>query len=287
MSRSNIAFDLDYYRLNSDLAGFSDESLRKHFLDHGLDEGRADDPRAVRENFLRDLPQDGPILEIGPFHVPSATGKNVKYADVLTTEQLRDRAISLGQNADGCPNIDFHLPDSSISTIDQKFSAVVSSHCIEHQPDLVQHLIDVEGLLSPGGKYFLIIPDKRFCLDHFLPESSIADVVSAHERKLRVHDLSSIIEHWALTTHNDPGLHWAGEHGRQHIEISLREIKTAIADWRASAGIYIDVHAWQFTPESFYKLIDCLNRLDLISFRPEAVYNTGYHRNEFCAVLAA
>jgi SAM-dependent methyltransferase len=287
MTKSNIAFDRDYYRQNSDLAAFSDDDLRRHFLDCGLDEGRPGAAQAAREVFLTDLPQDGPVLEIGPFHAPSVTGKNVKYADVLTTEQLRERAISLGHSADQCPHIDFHLPDFSISSIDQKFSAVVSSHCIEHQPDLVQHLIDVEGLLLPGGKYFLMIPDKRFCFDHFLSESSIADVVSAHERKLKVHDISSIIEHWALTTHNDPCLHWAGDHGRQRIEDSIRPLEVAIADRRASPGTYIDVHAWQFTPGSFYQIIDLLNRLNLISFRPQAVYNTVHNRNEFCAVLGA
>jgi len=286
-AKSNVAFDTDYYRLNSDLAEFSDEALRTHFLEYGLDEGRPGAARAAREIFLKDLPQDGLVLEIGPFDVPAATGGNMRYADVLTTEQLRERARSLGQNPDGCPNIDYHLPDLSIRSIGQKFSAVVSSHCIEHQPDLVQHLIDVENLLLPGGKYFLMIPDKRFCFDHFLPESSIAGVISAHERKLKVHDLSSIIEHWALTTHNDTGLHWIGDHGHRRIETSLQPVEAAITDFRAAPGSYIDVHAWQFTPESFFNIIELLNRLKLVRLRLKHVYNTVRNRNEFCAVLEA
>jgi hypothetical protein len=41
------------------------------------------------------------------------------------------------------------------------FATRISSHCIEHQPDLIGHLIGVARLLSTNGLYFLTILDKR------------------------------------------------------------------------------------------------------------------------------
>ena len=90
--------------------------------------------------------------------------------------------------------------------------AVFSSHCIEHQPDLVRHLQEVANLLEPDGAYFLLIPNKLYCFDHFIAETSVADVMLAHHLGHRVHTLASVIEHRALTTHNDPSRHWLGDH---------------------------------------------------------------------------
>jgi hypothetical protein len=140
-------------------------------------------------------------------------------------------------------------------------------------------------LLPDRGQYLLIIPDKRYCFDHFLPETSIADIMTAYTRKHTVHEIGSIIEHWALTTHNDTLRHWKGDHGQPHIATNLEPLRRALREYEANPTGYFDVHAWQFTPQAFCDLIRLLNELRLISLVPVELHNTAWGRNEFCAIL--
>nr|WP_051205402.1 hypothetical protein [Salinimicrobium xinjiangense] len=117
--------------------------------------------------------------------------------------------------------------------INEKFDNVVSSHCIEHQPDLIQHLNDVSQILFPEGKYYLIIPNKRYCFDHFNCESKLEDVLNAHEEKRIKHSLRSVITHrLSMQTHNDPFMHWKGNHGERSGDLGI--IKQALSEFKAS-----------------------------------------------------
>ncbi len=184
------------------------------------------------------------------------------------------------------PPIDYVDPNGDLAAVDDSFAALFSSHCIEHQPDLVYHLQQAGRLLDPKGRYFLLIPDKRYCFDHFIAESTIANVLDAHRAKLRVHRLESVIEHRALITHNDPARHWASDHMDEgHWSTVVPRVAASLAEFDAAAGAYIDVHAWQFTPSSFRQITQSLFDLGLTQLRPERVYDTPRGTFEFTAVL--
>ncbi len=281
-----LDFDVDYYRATyQDISGFDAVAAETHFRDYGIGEGRMGTPGGLREEFVAQFPTDGLLLEIGPFAGPTAHGPHVRYADVLSQDQLRARATANGIDPTGCPEIHYVLHDFDLNRIPDTFKGIVSSHCVEHQPDLVAHFQAVERLLEPGGRYFLLVPDKRYCFDHFLPESSIADVMTAHLRGNTVHDVGSIIEHWAMTTHNDSERHWRGDHGRPNLDDSTEQLAKAIAAYQAAPGTYIDVHAWQFTPVSFARIVELLHDVGLTRLRPTGVHNTPWGRNEFCIPL--
>jgi SAM-dependent methyltransferase len=279
-------FDVAFYRgRHPELAMLTDAEAASHYLTYGIAEGRQGHPSGVRPTFTTLVPAEDPVLEIGPFANPTIKGPNVRYADVLDTDQLRARAVEIGIDPEGCPHIYYPLPTLDLGTINERFAAVVSSHNIEHQPDLIRHLQAIEKLLEPGGRYFLLVPDKRYCFDHFLPETSIADVMSAYMRKPTFHDIGSVIEHWALTTHNDPGRHWLGDHGRPHLDQTRAPLERAISECSVLPQRYIDVHAWQFTPQSFAQLFGVIADLGLSKLRPLAVYPTLHNSQEFCAIL--
>jgi hypothetical protein len=169
--------DLTFYRrVHADLRRFGDDRLIRHFNTHGRTEGRIASPAAHRAGFLAMIPKDRPILELGPFFAPTMTGESVRYFDVLDQEQLRSRARYMGLPDERSPHIDFVSPTGDLSIVTDKFDTV-SSHCVEHQADLGKHLIDVASILNMGGRYYLLIPDKRYCFDHFLGESTITDVL--------------------------------------------------------------------------------------------------------------
>lgn len=280
-------FDFAFYqRSYSDLSDRGEALLREHYETFGRGEGRSASPASRRKGFLDLVPSDRPVLEIGPFYSPCVRGRNVAYFDVLDQQALRERAKKIGHPANTVPRIDYLDPNGDLSVVKDTFAAVVSSHCIEHQPDLVYHLQQVARLLEPGGRYFLLVPNKLYCFDHFIAESTIANVLDAHRAGLRVHRLESVIEHRALTTHNDPGRHWKGDHADPSYWSTIpARTRAALAEYDAAKGGYVDVHAWQFTPPSFRRIVQYLFELGLIALQPERVYDTPHGSNEFTAVL--
>ena len=121
---------------------------------------------------ISELLRNKKVLEIGPFLKPFIRGDNVKYLDVMNLDDLKERAkkINFHYNPNYIPSqIDYVISNEDYSVINEKFDAVFSSHLIEHQVDLIHHLQQVEGLLEENDSYFLCIPDKRYCFDHFKP----------------------------------------------------------------------------------------------------------------------
>ena len=239
-----------------------------------------------RNAFASLITSDMQALEIGPFTSPLLNGDNVSYCDVLSYDELRDRARSIGLDTGNIPPIHFKLGRDYLDEIYEHFDAILSSHAIEHQPDLILHLQQVEKRLSGLGRYFVLIPDKRYCFDNQIAPSTIADVILAYEEKRTSHNIKSVIEHKALTVHNDPRVHWAERTGLQPRPADYHVVRTAIDEFKQLNSAYIDVHAWYFTPDSFAFIIESLNKLELISLQMERLYRTRYGSIEFWAVLS-
>ena len=279
-------FDLEIYRLiHPDLAGLDNDQLIFHYSTVGVAEGRRANALLNRRDFVSLISHEMRTLEIGPFTDPMITGPNVKYADYLDKNKLIERAKSFNRDFSRTPLISYVLSSMPLSEIREHFDVVFSSHCIEHQPDFVRHLTDVEGLLRDGaGRYFLVIPDKRYCFDRFNNESTIADILEAYKEKRNAHTQKSIIEHTALLSHNDPVMHWSTPHARQP-SVDCVKVNLAIDMYKKCDGGYIDVHAWYFTPESFSANVRMLKSLGLINLEIERIYCTRRDSIEFWAVL--
>lgn len=282
------AFDPDHYRsIHADLRLYSDHELRDHYDTRGKAEGRLANSLATREMF-RDLALGlGAILEIGPFNRPLFSGPNVTYFDVLDRRGLTELAQKIGiEDTDAIPRIDYVSPTGDLSIVPQSVDVIASSHAIEHQPNLVQHLNDVDRLLNPGGCYFLWIPDKRYCLDAFLAESTIADVMEAAIENRTHHTVGTLIAQEVQRSHNDPRRHWLGDHGSYPADpAAIVQAALALYHETQSRGEYVDRHAWQFTPDSFRSILGLLNELGLVALRPLRIYNTLFLSNEFWAIL--
>ena len=228
---------------------------------------------------------DGAVLEIGPLNRPLINGEFMRYFDILSTSELRSRAASEGLDSNSVPEIHYWHPNGSLAEVPDRFKNIVSSHCLEHQPDFIKHLNEVSNLLIDyESRYWVIIPDKRYCFDALIPESSIVEIVSANLEMRVTPTLLKVIEHRALTTHNDSIRHWLGDHGENTVDLKLKW-ERAINEFESAQGNYIDVHCWQFTPESFVSTIKSLLALDLIEFEIEEIFSTPANSLEFSAVL--
>jgi hypothetical protein len=279
---------------NPDLATFDEARARQHYESWGRTEGRICSAIRNRGDFLGLVPSRLPILEVGPFFSPAfrRPEANVSYLDRLSTESMKKRAAGIkGATADTVPEIDYVWSGERYSDlVKRKFPAVFSSHNIEHQPCLITHLQDLESVLAEDGALFLVVPDKRYCFDHFFPESTLSDVVEAWADGAKKHRVKDVLDHRFFPAHNDPVRHWQKDHG---VNLSLARLQgnravqflAAVEGLRSSAE-YADVHAWKFTPAGFRVLFENLYSLKLTELRTIRLYPTVKNSNEFYAVLA-
>lgn len=274
-----------YHLYNSDLKDLSEVELVEHYFNYGIFEGRNSNSILQRSDFVKLINREHIILEIGPFANPLVCGDKVAYFDVMTSEQLISRALDHGISTSKIPK-KIHYVGTNLNSITDTFNNIISSHVIEHQPDFLSHLNSIEKRLSDNGRYFLCIPDKRYCFDHNLNESNISDILQAFHEKREVHTLKSIVEHRCLTTHNDPQHYWANPKWKLWPDkLSAESVLNAIEEFKLSEGSYIDVHAFYFTPSSFFKIMKLLLELNLTALKVERIYPTKLNNNEFWVIL--
>jgi predicted SAM-dependent methyltransferase len=273
-----------YRSIYDDLKLLSDSELEHHYRTYGEIEGRISNRIKTRENFADLVMSQKSNLEIGPFASPLLKSDRTSYADILSTDELKIKAESIGISGSLVPKIDYVI-DGSLSEINDKFDNVLASHVIEHVPDLISHLNAIEEILNDDGRYFLLIPDHRFCFDHFQSPSDIGDVVAAHLDQRVLKTFKSLFNGTFNTTHNSSPRHWVGDHGSVADYVS--EDLIGLIDYYQNypEPDFDDLHCWYFTPSSFSKICSQLVAMKLIKFHVERLYPTRKDANEFWAIL--
>lgn len=279
-------FDEAVYRsLHADLANFSAAALHEHYRKHGQSEGRRAHTLSDRHAFAKLLTQGLEVLEIAPFHEPLVTGPHVRYFDLNDKAGLLMRASALGYPTERVPHVHYASPSADLGIVKATFDAVISSHFVISRPDFVGHLREVRRLLRPGGRYFVLIPDRNYCFDHFMPPSTIAQLLDAHVNGRTRHTVRSQINYAAFRTHNDSARHWHGDHGQPAP--TAANVAKAVDAHLKRGDAYDEVHAWYFDPVSFREIMALLRELGETDFTISRLYPTLTNNNEFWVVLEA
>ena len=161
---------------------------------------------------------------------------------------------------------------------------IVASHVIEHVPDLVTWLKELDSVLKPGAQVRLVIPDKRYCFDMTRNESTLVDVLSAYAVKARMPQPQQIIDFALHVVSVDCGKVWAGiaqEHSRFYRDQDALDLAHDVV----KNGTYHDVHCWVFTPLSFARLMLRLAELKLSVFGCAGFSDTECNTLEFFCFL--
>jgi len=273
-----------YRRRYPDLAGLTRAEVREHWQRDGRPNGRNGSQVERREQLLSCLSESEHLLEIGPFDNPSleairTADQEIDYADYLSQEELVARAREIpGRESNRVPPIRYVLSRGGYQQIQQRYDAIVSHHCVEHQPDLITHLKDVAGLLKPHGVYLCTLPDQRRCFDRYLPRTSLVEVIAAHLEKRTRPPLQAVIEHRCFTVQDwqnstnpmaslQPGL-------SKQLELAFKEFQSQP---------YVDVHCWKFTSTQFSRI---LSQIVTLGFLPQETHWHTYNLdNEFAVII--
>lgn len=293
------AFDVNYYRATyPELKIYSDAAVTKHYEKYAEEQGRtcclydiADNLKSLINEAIKNYPIS--VLELGPFDNPSCIAKEegygqVKYFDVLDSDELKIRAEKLNRPFKNVPSkIDYVSPTGDLSIVDEKFDVVFSCHSIEHQMNLIKHLNIVESLLKDQGLYVLIIPDKRYCYDHYIPETLITEIIDNYVNNIEFRSLNHVLQEHFIKAQNSAFNHWIGEHGDFEEKLTSDKLSEVVKQYLEDRkeGKYIDVHSLRFTPRSFGNIIDILNELKLIRLQNYRLCHTIWGRLEFTAIL--
>lgn len=226
-----------------------------------------------KSTVLAHIARTGLGLEIGPSHSPIAPkkeGYRVEIIDHLSREGLlskyQDQAIRL-ENIEEVDHIWRGQTYSQLTGKRDHYDWIIASHLIEHTPDLIAFLNNCAEVLKKDGVLSLVIPDKRYCFDHYRPLTGLSQIIDAHELSRSHHTPGTIAEYFLNVVHKDHSGAWdSGTNGRYQFVHSLVETQQNLHAAQHS-DTYIDVHAWCFVPHSFRLLIRDLNALGLIDMQ--------------------
>lgn len=221
-------------------------------------------------------------FELGPLDRPilSKSRGNIKYVDHASREDLIKKYLSTGSvetiNSDLIVEVDIVWPGGSLEErigSHEKFDFCLSSHVIEHVPDMIGWLKEIGSILKHGGLCNMAIPDKEKTFDHRRQLTGTAQLIGNHLRRLNRPCAEQIFDHVAYT---DPIMSNAPIRERGALELA----KKSELDSQ-----YYDVHCQVFTQQSFLEIFSSLARMNLIDFRLNKFFETMPGANEFIVSL--
>ncbi|MBL4774252.1 MAG: methyltransferase domain-containing protein [Alcanivoracaceae bacterium] len=232
------------------------------------------------QKVLKHVNKQGCGIEIGPSIrpiAPKSNGFNVEIIDHASQEDLKIKYEKHNVDISNIEEVDFVWSGEKYSKLTNKkkhYDWLIASHLIEHTPDLVEFINNCEEILNANGVISLVIPDKRYCFDHYRPLTGLSQVVDGHLQKRTIHTPGSIAEYYLNVVSKNNTIAW-----NKYVEGEYKFIHEPTDATRGMNSVllnnkYIDIHAWCFTPHSFRLLINDLNFLGLINFKELDFYPT-------------
>jgi methyltransferase family protein len=236
------------------------------------------------EKLLLGIERTARILEVGPSHnpvAPKGAGWQTFVLDYATQVALKEKYRSHNVAHDRIEPVDFVWTGGSVHDAvpagqHGTFDACIASHVLEHMPNPIGFFESLNCLLTADGVVSLAIPDKRFCFDYFRPLTLAPAWIEAFEQKSTRHSRRSVLESGAYHISNGDLVSW-GQFERMHPhlrgEINPAKLQAEAAGL-SDSELYVDCHAWCFTPSSFELLLLELGALGLIDFRIANLFPT-------------
>jgi SAM-dependent methyltransferase len=213
--------------------------------------------------------EGGRILEIGAAHhgtFPKRDGFRTSIVDHTDRAGLVEKYQDFPQyDMASIEEVDYVLTDgvSLVDVVDESFDLVYASHVLEHSTSLVHFVNECAQLLEPDGVLALVVPDSRYCFDHFRERTSLGRVIDTFHARPAVHTIGTLTEFGLYAVKHRGSTSWlSGHRGSYSMVRDTDEAKNLAA--RAAEGGYIDVHNWVFTPHQLRLMLQDLHELGYV-----------------------
>lgn len=232
------------------------------------------------EIVLEHIDRDGLGLEIGPSHGPLASkkaGYRVHVLDHLDQAQLKEKYRPHGVPIENIEPVDFVWDGRPYAELVGKtavYDWIIASHVIEHTLDLVSFLNDCQSILKPQSVLSLVVPDMRYCFDHFRARSSLAQVIDAAVAKPTFRSPGTAAEFILNAVSKGGRIAWARDwEGEFSLQCGMEQARGTVSQMRNQRS-YEDFHQWCFTPTSFRLLLRDLFDLGFIELKELSFHST-------------
>lgn len=220
-------------------------------------------------------------LEVGPSYqpiAPKAHGWNVEIVDHLDKNGLLSKYAEAKVDLEKIEDVDYVVRDRSLAETIGKtlhYEYVIASHVIEHVPDLIGFIKDIELVLVDGGLLSLVVPDKRFCFDVIRSTADLGEILRAHDEQRTRPSPYEVFSYYAQVMLNDGSLGWS-EHNNNALNYwyDLDWAQERMRQVRDS-DLYLDVHCWRFTPSLFRLIMRDLRSFGVINMVEVSFFPTN------------
>jgi predicted SAM-dependent methyltransferase len=265
-------------------------------------------------DFLNDNLKNEFVLEIGPLHKPVLKEifikkkydlNKIKVLDFCDQRKLKEKYKNdKNVNIEEIGYVDYILQPDKIYNefIDKKFNLIFSSHLIEHQPNLIRHLNDIDSILNINGYYALMIPDFRFCFDKYRPVTTILDILETFYNNIKLATAKTRLEHHLLSSDNNPQINWEewekNENKQEKLDFYTDKInkincrllgeninRELLDNFFLNPSADSFPHSLKFYPKSFCTIINILYNYNYINFTIYECFPTTKGSIEFGVIL--
>lgn len=141
-------------------------------------------------------------LEIGPLHRPMVkhAGMQVEYIDRCTVAELREHYPELNELPLVEPDI-IGDAENLAPIADQSYDFLISAHVIEHMKNPLGSLEQWCRVVKPGGKIYLIVPDKRAIFDKHRVRTTLGHIILDYRRPSADRDFEHYLD-YAIHVHD-------------------------------------------------------------------------------------
>jgi len=186
----------------------------------------------------------GKGLDIGPLHQPMVRHQDmdVDYVDRFTIDKLRIHYPELNEYKFVEPDI---IDDAETLRKIKKntYDFLIASHLLEHMKNPLLALQNWVRVIKPGGKIFLVVPDKRSTFDAKRARTTIQHMILDYQSPSSERDFEHYLD-LAINVHNKS----------QHD--AIREAEHFIKlDYSIHFHVFIDDNVTELLQWFFYKYI--------------------------------
>lgn len=210
------------------------------------------------------------ILEVGAFDCPTftSTEANVKFLDWYTTQEIRSFASGdTRREKKSICEVDYAVKAKHFSEhIPRKFGLFIANHVIEHVPDVISWLQQIERVLVPGGSAFLSVPDRRYTFDFLRRETTITDLLRCYDLDLEKPDVWQIFDAMyfnrkIVRSDVDSGTYI------EKLDTKLNTVSEALRKAKIRAENYVSLHCSVFSYLGFADLFNDIIESGLVNLK--------------------